>query len=260
MTEPRWTPEMQIHYPQIPDTAIAPDGARVVFRVREPVMTAEESKFIHQLYLVDAAGGGPPRRLTYATANHLQPRWSPDGRFLAFVSDRDGPMNLYAMRVDGGEAWALTALKKGGVGNFRWSPDGTQLAFLMADTPEEEKEKARKAKNDPILWDVDFDFVHLYLVDFSAGLQAPPAPRRLTAGRFSLLNVDWFPDGTRLAITHMPNPGAESWPRIAPGDDARRARRRAARTGGRRRCGADRRLERTAAGLARWALDCLRHR
>ena len=208
----RWTMEHQLRYPLITEVALSPDGRQVVYTLREPLMTDEESKMITHLYLASTAGG-TPIQLTYGQHSHSVPKWSPDGRYIAFLSTRvKDKANLHVLRASGGEAWALTNYDKSDIAQFAWSPDGQSIAFLLAEPPTEEKEKAKKAKNDFILWDVDFDFVHLYRLPFVVGPRELPQVKQITRGRFHLLNFDWLPDGQTMAITHRPTPVDEDWP------------------------------------------------
>jgi dipeptidyl aminopeptidase/acylaminoacyl peptidase len=215
MTEDKtyhWSMEHQIRYPLITELALSPDGSQVVYAIREPLMTDEESKMITHLYLASTEGGEPVQ-LTYGQHSNSAPKWSPDGRYIAFLSTRaNDKANLFVMRANGGEAWALTNYDKTDITQLDWSPDGQSIAFLMAEPPSEEKEKARKAKDDFILWDVDFDFVHLYRVPFVVGPRDLPEVKQITRGRFHLLGFAWLPNGQRLAITHRPTPVDEVWP------------------------------------------------
>src|SRR5207245_4790638 len=123
-----------------------PDGRRVAF-----VMTTaseERDQYLSNVWVV-AADGGEPRRFTAGPSRDTLPRWSPDGRWLAFVSDR-GPKKksqLYAMPADGGEAIQLTDLANGvhGPWGSAWSPDSTRLAFVSrgggGQDPEREGER-----------------------------------------------------------------------------------------------------------------------
>lgn len=208
----QWTTERQIHYPMITEVALSPDGQQVVYVVREPLMTEEKSEYITHLYLASTESG-ESIQLSFGEHSERCPRWSPDGRYLAFLSNRSGKDNLYVLYGSGGEAWSLTEYDKTGIRTIEWSPDGESIAFLMPEPHSEEREKKDKAKDDPILWDVDFDFVHLYRVPFSVGPRTLPEPTQITTGRFHVIGLDWFPDGTRFAITHRPTPVDEDWPR-----------------------------------------------
>ncbi|HVC34310.1 MAG TPA: hypothetical protein VNL16_12435 [Chloroflexota bacterium] len=210
-TTRHWAIERRIHYPQMSEIAPSPDGKSVLYAIREPLMTDEKSEFVSHLYLA-TADSGEPMQLTFGEHSNSSPRWSPDGRYIAFLSKRSGKANVYVMRSGGGEAWALTRYDKTNVTALKWSPDGQSLGFLMAEPPTDEKEKARKAKDDAIQWDVDFDFAHLYVVPFSVGPRASSESKQITHGRYHVVDFEWFPDGRRCAITHQPNPGADRWP------------------------------------------------
>lgn len=212
MSQHMWTPERLVRYPLITDLDISPDGQRIVYAVREPIMTDEKSKFVSHLYLVSAKGG-EPLRLTYGDASHASPRWSPDSQYIAFLSDRaDDKNDLYVMRADGGEAWPLTKSEKG-VQKFAWSPNGDRLALSMV-APDTEEEKAdKKAKNDPILWDVDHDRAQLWIVPLTAGGDEAPEPQAVTEDGYHVTDFDWTPDGSALAFVHQPRPLEEDWPK-----------------------------------------------
>ena len=205
-----WTMERQIRYPFISEVALSPDGNQVIYVVREPLMTDERSEFLTHLYLAPTKGG-EPIQLTYGERSDRCPRWSPDGRYIAFLSTRSGKANLYVMRAAGGEAWALTHYDKTDITGVEWSPDGQSVAFLMAEPPSEEKEKANKAKDDAIVWDVDFDFVHLYRVPFCTGPRELPDVKQITRGRYHLLQFEWSLDGKTFSIVHRPTPVDEDW-------------------------------------------------
>ncbi len=119
----------------VSDPQISPDGRRVAF-----VMTTaseERDEYLSNVWVV-AADGGEPRRFTAGPTRDTLPRWSPDGRWLAFVSDR-GPKKksqLYAMPADGGEAIQLTDLANGVFGQWgvAWSPDSTRF-HVRPQTP-----------------------------------------------------------------------------------------------------------------------------
>jgi len=207
--------EIQVRYPLITETALAPDGCHVVYGVREPLMTEDESRYLTHLYLAPVEGGAPIQ-LTWGRCTNHTARWSPNGQYLAFLSDRPGlseekKANIYVMRIAGGEPWALTATTETDVVDLAWSPDGERLAFLMDDPPTEERRAARKAKDDAVLWDEDFAFRHLYTVPFVVSPRELPEAAKVTTGRIHVVKVAWMPDGAAFAITTQPTPSADDW-------------------------------------------------
>lgn len=136
----------------VADPQMSPDGTQVVF-VR---VTVDEKKDQYEtsLWLVRSDGSSPPRRLTSGTRD-TAPRWSPDGKRLAFVRSvekegRPQPSQIFVLSMDGGEARAVTEIPRG-AGNPVWSPDGRLIAFSSTAKPEdlrkadEEKKKGQAA-------------------------------------------------------------------------------------------------------------------
>lgn len=109
----------------VSDAQISPDGRRIVYVVSR--MDVPRDRYLAELWLIEDEGA--PRPLVTASGENTRPRWSPDGRRLAFLSDRSGSQQILVLELGGGEAWSLTAEPKG-VGAFAWSPDGTQIAYL----------------------------------------------------------------------------------------------------------------------------------
>jgi dipeptidyl aminopeptidase/acylaminoacyl peptidase len=208
----QWTPERRVGYPAILEVAPSPDGRRIAYVVREPLTTDERSEMISHIYLAEADADREPVQLTFGDQRDWHPRWSPDGRYLAFLSKRSEKANVHALRVDGGEAFAVTKSDKGDVGTFAWSPDGGRLAVAMTEPPGEEKEKRRKAKDDAVQFEVDVELQQLYVVPFAPGARKPSEPRQLTRERQQVLSCEWLPDGKTVAYTRMPTPTFESWP------------------------------------------------
>ena len=126
--------------------ALEPNGRRVVFELKRA--DAGENKNFTQLMVVDVQSGAL-RPLT-AAGKHSDslPRWSPDGRFIAFISSREKSAALYVLPMDGGEATRLTDLD-GSVSDFGWSPDGSRLAYAYQPLSEREKLQ-RDGKSDEL--------------------------------------------------------------------------------------------------------------
>ena len=108
--------------------ALSPDGSRVVYTVR--TIDGEKDGYQSHLWLVPMTGG-EPRRLTRGESKNTSAAWSPDGKWLAFVSDRtDKKPQIYRLPLDGGEAERLTDFD-GGPGGLAWSPDGAKISFVF---------------------------------------------------------------------------------------------------------------------------------
>jgi dipeptidyl aminopeptidase/acylaminoacyl peptidase len=132
----------------VSDAQISPDGSRVVYTISE--VSPDHRRTISHLWLVPTAGG-EPKRLTSDEASESTARWSPDGRLIAFYSDRDKQNGLWVVNADG-TAPQLVAhiartnffLTKAGE-SFTWSPDSKRIAFLSS--PESVTVAAKIATN-----------------------------------------------------------------------------------------------------------------
>jgi dipeptidyl aminopeptidase/acylaminoacyl peptidase len=202
----------------IADPQISPDGTRVAF-TRVSVDPGTDG-YRTSLWLVDAVGGADraaARPLTFGVGDS-QPRWSPDGRRLAFVrsSAPKEPGQLHVLPMSGGEAVRVCEVAKG-VSEPAWSPDGRRIAFLSGTNPALDDPKRDKPKNEPgrIVTRPIFrengegftDFDHLpqvWVVEVEDGV-----PRPLTCGAFPAQAPRWSRDGTWILF--LSDRRAEPW-------------------------------------------------
>jgi dipeptidyl aminopeptidase/acylaminoacyl peptidase len=193
------TPEASLNMRSISDLQFSPDGNRLAFVVTEP---AKGERRARHIWLYEKRSGAV-RQFTYSAKSESLPRWSPDGKQLAFLSDRDEQQQIYAMRTDGGEASALTKGKRG-VSSFAWSPDGKQIAFLAPDAKTETEEKKEKYKDDAHVTDKEDKHARLWLLTFDTS-----EAKALTETKWEIKEAVWHPSGTGLMLSATDHPESD---------------------------------------------------
>ena len=183
---------------------ISPDGARVAYTVTESDFT--QDAFVTHIWLADASTGRT-LQLTRGEKSATSPRWSPDGKWLAFTSPRIGDRNqLFAINPDGGEAVQLTKSETP-VSAFTWSPDSRSLAFSApeAQTPAQKDRKEQLGEYEVVRH--DYQHVHLSTLVLEEALRTPAAGRPRTKGKeYTVGGFSWSPDGRAIAFSATRNP------------------------------------------------------
>jgi dipeptidyl aminopeptidase/acylaminoacyl peptidase len=204
-TKYNWTPEQCLKLKNISSVLPSPDGSKVLYTVREAVMTDDRSEYVNQVWVCNADGSNHIQ-LTKNDKNSSNPKWSPDGKWIAFTSSRDGKNNLYLMSTMGGEAEKLTDVKSG-VGNYDWSRDGKMIAFLMTDVASDKEEKNKKSKNDWYFLDEEVKQNRLFVLWLnekdSAGKKKQ---KQLVRENYNINAIGWSADGKGIAFSHGKTP------------------------------------------------------
>jgi dipeptidyl aminopeptidase/acylaminoacyl peptidase len=193
------TPEASLNLLSISDLQFSPDGARVAFVVAEPPKGERRARHIW-IYQKES---GAVRQFTFSAKDETSPRWSPDGKQVAFLSNRDEQQQIYVMRADGGEATAVTKGKRS-VRSFAWSPDSKQIAFLAPNAKSEAEEKKDKDKDDARVVDKDDKQPRLWLVTLATG-----EAKALTDAKWEISELAWLKTGDRLIVSATDHPESD---------------------------------------------------
>ena len=197
---------------------ISPDGKHLVFQ--STTTDWEENRFDRELWL--SKNGDAPFQLTNNLENNsTNPKWSPDGKWISFVSNRGNKNQLHVIRLAGGEAFQITNSKTG-ISRYEWSPDGSQIAFTQSSDNSEIDKKRKKKYGSYAVDDEEYNLQQLYVMDFDeALLNIKHNPQQMKDSTFiasqkptllmdsvdfTIGNFKWSPDGQKIAFNHQPNP------------------------------------------------------
>jgi dipeptidyl aminopeptidase/acylaminoacyl peptidase len=195
--------------------ALSPDGRQAAYIVREVDVLGDKRNA--SLWRVALTATSAPERLTQ-TGSVSSPAFSPNGEYLAFLSDRSEKMQVWVLPTRGGEAFRVTDVKQG-VNAFKWAPDSARLALVIQDPDPlegvEKKTELDKAPRPIVITRLqhkqdgegylDTRKSHLYVADVkealaSAGAKYAPV-KPLTWGIYDERSPAWSPDGSLIAFT-----------------------------------------------------------
>jgi dipeptidyl aminopeptidase/acylaminoacyl peptidase len=209
------TPEDYFSFEFAGDPQIAPDGKVIAFVVTR--IDRAQNRRNSSIWMVSADGSRVPSQFTTSPQSSSSPRWSPDGKSLAFLSSRPEGMSstaappdqprsqVYLLSLNGGEARRITNLKNG-VSTFRWSPDGSRLVIVSrigpSDSRADSKDRSdvRHYKNTTYKFNdtgwFDDRRTHLWVVDVKSG-----TAQQITEGNdWNDSDPQWSPDSSRIAF------------------------------------------------------------
>jgi dipeptidyl aminopeptidase/acylaminoacyl peptidase len=199
---------------------ISPDGKQIVFTRSWVDKVKDEQR--SNLWIVDT-DGTRVRELTSGSWRDGSPVWSPDGKRIAFISDRDGTAQLHILWLDTREVAQLTRLERAPSG-LRWSRDGKMIAFTSFE-PDSDPILAVKLPERPrgaqwarpavivnrLSWAADgrgplpMGFTQIFVIDSVLG----GTPKRITSGKYNHGSPDWSVDGKSIYFSAIRKPDAE---------------------------------------------------
>ena len=213
-------PEDLYKIKKVSDPRISPDGKWIVYTVSVPNL--EENKYNSDIWLIPLSGG-KSKQLTAGAGSDHSPRWSPDGKQIAFISDRDETANLYLIHVNGGEARKLTASETN-LYSPMWVKDGKHIVCGSRVLPENKKNVENRTKEelpkckartiDRLLfrqWDrwLGDKRNHIFLVNCKDGSMKDLTPGDFDTPPVSLSSAHDFdvsPDGKEICFVRNDDP------------------------------------------------------
>jgi len=176
------------------DLQLSPDGRRVAYVAAARARV--QGRVARALWVAPTDGSAVARRFTHGDSEDYSPRWSPDGRTLAFLSDRGnhGIFALCAISASGGEALPLHGRRRS-IAAFSWSPDGRHILFLAPDERPTSGPERTSTQGDAHVYGADWRVARLHILHLATGIV-----QTLSTGERHVAEAVWSPDGGRIAF------------------------------------------------------------
>jgi dipeptidyl aminopeptidase/acylaminoacyl peptidase len=189
-------------------TQISPDGKRVAYTVTYGDF--KQDAFVTQIWLAQT-GSGPESdqkfQLTRGDKSSTTPRWSPDGQWLAFLSNRQEDKNqIFLISPLGGEAAQLTKSETA-ISNFAWSNDGKTIAYTATEPVPQAMKDRKEYLGDYDVVRNGYTYVHLWTLNVADAINAPVVGKQRTKKKdYSVDSFSWSPDGSTIVFSATVNP------------------------------------------------------
>jgi len=215
-----WTAERMIEVPLPSDVAVAPGGAKVAWVEWRAVMTEETSEDRGRIWI---GGESEATAISPEGVSASDPRWSPDGGSLAWLSPVDGREQIWLRRLAAPAARQITA-SAADVSDFRWLPDGRGLIFVAGSGDDPALVRARRSLDDAHELGAGIDNERLWRLDLAAAADGPAVATALTppdshvaadmglSFGYLLSGFDVSPDGRHIAYTRTRSAAVADWP------------------------------------------------
>ena len=185
-------------------TQISPDGKWVAYTVG--YSDFKQDAFVTHIWLADAASG-KSFQLTRGDKSATAPRWSPNGKWLAFLSNRVEDKNqIFIIDPSGGEAQQLTKSETA-INNFAWSEDSKRIAYVATEPVAQPLKDRKDYYGDYEVVRAGYTHTHLWTLEVAEAMTAPAAGKQRTKKKdFSVGSFSWSPDGSTIAFSATINP------------------------------------------------------
>jgi dipeptidyl aminopeptidase/acylaminoacyl peptidase len=206
------TPEDYYAFEFLSDPHLSPDGSQVAYVVT--TVSQRQNRRNSTIWLVAADGSSKPRQLTVNLYSSSSPRWSPDGKQIAFISSRPASADsseaprpqIYLLHLNGGEPQRVSNFKNG-ASSFQWSPDGKRLACLVRTGPSDALDDKNRLSDVRHYKTIQYKFndtgwyddkrAHIWVIDL-----AKNDAKLITGGQdWNDADIQWSPDSKTIAFT-----------------------------------------------------------